>query len=47
MQESLRDTLDVNVAIHEDKKKSLVFGFKARPVIAHVMAFYGYRHESV
>ena len=46
MSQSLRDTLDVNVAIHEDKK-CLVFGFQSRHVIANVLTFYGYRHESM
>ena len=39
----LRDTFDIKVAIHDKKKKCLVFGFNSRLVIAEILSFVGER----
>ena len=36
----------MNVAIRDDKKKDLIFGLARLPA-AHVLAFFGYKHESL
>ena len=35
----------VLVPIHEDKKKDLIFGLKARLPIGVILGFLGYQHE--
>ena len=43
----LRDTFDIKVAIHEDKKSCLVFGFGSRLPVAETLAFYGERKLAI